>query len=232
MSETAKTFLITGASSGIGAATARHASAAGYRVVLAARSADKLSALVDELGGRDKAVAVTCDVTDFDDQQAMVAAALDAFGRVDVVLANAGVGSTASGIEGGDPENWREMILTNIYGCALTAKVCLPEVRRRSGHILLLGSRAGRQTNKGSVYGATKWAVTGLGYNLIEELNGTGVRCTLVEPGMVDTPFFDTPKPGALQADDVANAILYAVSQPAHVDVSEILVRPTPAKTG
>jgi NADP-dependent 3-hydroxy acid dehydrogenase YdfG len=222
-----KTFLITGASSGIGAAAARAAVASGYRVALAARSADKLAALADELGSGN-AVAIACDVTDFDAQKAMAAAALDAFGRIDVVLANAGLGSTAGGIETGDPENWREMILTNIYGCALTAKVCLPEVRKRKGHILLLGSRAGRRTIKGSIYGATKWAVTGLGNNLIEELEGTGVRCTLIEPGMVDTPFFDTAKPDALKAEDVANAIMYAVSQPDHVDVSEILVRPTP----
>ena len=222
-----KTFLITGASSGIGAATARAAVAAGYRVALAARSTDRLAALAEELGGPDRAIAVACDVADHTAQQAMVAATLAAFGRIDVVLANAGIGSTAAGIETGDPDNWREMILTNFYGLALTAKVCLPEIRKRRGHILLLGSRAGRRTIKGSIYGATKWAVTGLGYNLIDELEGTGVRCTLVEPGMVDTPFFEAPKPDALKAEDVANAILYAVSQPAHVDVSEILVKPT-----
>ncbi len=220
-----KTFLITGASSGIGAATARAAVAAGYRVALAARSADKLAALADELG-TENAVAIACNVTDFEAQKAMAAAALEAFGRIDVVLANAGLGSTAGGIENGDPDNWREMILTNIYGCALTAKVCLPEVRKRKGHILLLGSRAGRRTIKGSIYGATKWAVTGLGNNLVEELEGTGVRCTLIEPGMVDTPFFDTAKPDALRAEDVANVIMFAVSQPDHVDVSEILVKP------
>lgn len=223
----AKTFLITGASTGIGAATARAAVAAGYRAVVAARSADKLASLVEELGGPDKALAVPCDVQDLAQQQAMVDAALTAFGRIDAVLANAGLGSTASGIEGGDPDNWHEMVMTNIYGVALTAKLCLPELRRTRGHILLLGSRAGRRINKGSVYGATKWAVTGLGYNLSEELAGTGVRSTLIEPGLVDTPFFDNPVTGALQAEDIANAILYAVSQPEHVDVSEILVRPT-----
>ncbi len=222
----AKTFLITGASTGIGAATARAAAAAGYRVVLAARSADKLAALVEELGGADKALAVTCDVQDLGQQRAMVDAALATFKRIDAVLANAGLGSTAAGVEGGDPDNWREMILTNIYGVALTAKLCLPELRRTRGHILLLGSRAGRRIAKGSVYGATKWAVTGLGYNLTEELVGTGVRSTLIEPGMVDTPFFDNPVTGALAAEDIANAVMYAVSQPAHVDVSEILVRP------
>lgn len=227
MAET-KTFLITGASTGIGAATARMASDAGYRVALAARSRDKLDGLVEELGGSKMAIAVGCDVTSESDQAAMVAATLEAFGRIDVVFANAGIGSTGAGIEHGDPENWRDMLMTNVYGCALTLKLCLPEVRRNRGHAVITGSQAGRTTIAGSFYSATKWAVTGLGYNLREELAGTGARVTLIEPGMVDTPFFDEPKPDALKDDDVARAVMYAVSQPAHVDVSEILVRPVP----
>ncbi len=229
--ESEKTFLITGASSGIGAATARRAAAAGFRVVLVARFKDKLSVVVDELSDTTSALAIPCDVTDYKQQKAMVATTMDAFGRIDVVLANAGIGSTLAGVEDGDPKNWRDMVLTNIYGCALTAKVCLPEIRRQRGHILLLGSRAGRRAIRGSVYGATKWAVTGLGYNLIEELKGSGARCTLIEPVLVDTPFFDTPRPDGLKADDVANAVMYAVSQPKHVDVSEILLRPLSSAT-
>ena len=223
-----KTFLITGASSGIGAATAHLAVEAGYRVVLAARSTDKLERLAEELGGQEKAIAIACDVASYEDQQAMVEATLAAFGRIDVAFANAGIGASGAGTEHGDPENWREMVLTNILGCALTAKVCLPEIKRNRGHILLTGSRAGRLPFKGSVYGATKWAVTGYGYNLREELAGTGARVTLIEPGMVDTPFFDEAKPHALRAEDVARAVIYAVSQPAHVDISEILILPTP----
>jgi NADP-dependent 3-hydroxy acid dehydrogenase YdfG len=226
-----KTFLITGASSGIGAATARMAVDAGYRVALAARSADRLERLVDELGGAGKAIAVACDVTSLDDQTAMAEATLRAFGRIDVAFANAGIGASRPGTENGDPQNWRDMILTNILGCVLTARICLPEIRRNAGHILLTGSRAGRIAIRGSVYGATKWAVTGYGYNLREELSGTGARVTLIEPGMVDTPFFDEPKPQALKAEDVARAVMYAVSQPPHVDVSEIMVLPTPETT-
>jgi NADP-dependent 3-hydroxy acid dehydrogenase YdfG len=223
-----KTFLITGASSGIGAATARMAVQAGYRVGLAARSVDRLKSLAEELGGREKAIAIACDVASLDDQQAMVEATLKAFGRIDVVFANAGIGATMPGTEHGDADNWRQMVLTNVLGCVLTAKVCLPEIKKNRGHILLTGSRAGRQPFKGSVYGATKWAVTGYGYNLREELLGTGARVTLIEPGLVDTPFFDEPKPQGLRADDVARAVMYAVSQPAHVDVSEIMILPTP----
>src|SRR5699024_6079817 len=103
--------------------------------------------------------------------------------------------------------------------------------RDSRGHVLLTGSAAGRTTIAGSMYSATKWAVTAIGYGLREELRGSGIRVTLIEPGMVDTPFFDTPKPGVLQAEDVARAVIYAVSQPAHVDVNEVLVRPLPATT-
>jgi NADP-dependent 3-hydroxy acid dehydrogenase YdfG len=223
-----KTFLITGASTGIGAATARMAVEAGYRVGLAARSTDKLERLAKDLGGPEKAIAMACDVASYDDQQAMVEKTLAAYGRIDVVFANAGVGAKGLGTEHGDPDNWREMVLTNLLGCVFTAKACLPEIKRTRGHVLLTGSRAGRLPFKGSVYGATKWAVTGYGYNLREELIGTGARVTLIEPGMVDTPFFDEAKPHALRAEDVARAVMYAVSQPAHVDVSEILILPTP----
>lgn len=225
-----KTLLITGASTGIGAETARLAVENGYCVALAARSLDKLDGLVNELGDSN-ALAIRCDVTSYEDQQDMVQATLERFGRIDVAFANAGVGATATGTEQGDPENWKEMILTNLYGCTLTAKVTIPELKRQKGHLLLTGSRAGRVALKGSVYGATKWAITGYGQNLREELAGTGVRVTLIEPGMVDTPFFDTPKPDVLTSQDVARSVLYAISQPDHVNVSEILIVPNPVET-
>ncbi len=223
---TSRTMLITGASTGIGEATAKRAVEAGYRVALVARSLDKLETMAKQLGGSENVCAIKCDVTSYEQQKAMVETALKAFGRIDVAFVNAGIGATASGTEQGDPENWRDMILTNLYGVALTAKVCMPELKRNRGHLLITSSRAGRVTLKGSIYGATKWGVTGYGYNLREELAGTGARVTLIEPGMVDTPFFDTPKPKALKADDVARAVMYAVSQPDHVDVSELLVIP------
>ena len=221
-----RTMLITGATTGIGEATARMAAETGYRVALAARSEDKLERIVSELGGADKAIGIRCDVTEYDDQQAMVERTLEAFGRIDVAFANAGIGATSSGTIKGDYKNWRDMILTNLYGVTLTAKVCMPEILKNRGHLLITGSRAGRTTLKGSVYGATKWGVTGYGYNLREELAGTGARVTLIEPGMVDTPFFDDPKPKALQAEDVARAVMYAICQPDHVDVSEVMVLP------
>jgi NADP-dependent 3-hydroxy acid dehydrogenase YdfG len=219
-------FLITGASTGIGAATARHAAAAGYRVVLAARSADRLAALAEELGGSERALAVECDVTDWSQQEAMAAAALEALGTIDVAFANAGFGAARGFLES-DVEHWRAMVLTNVYGAALTIRATLPALKESAGHLLLTGSVAGRRALPGSLYSATKWAVTAMGEAARLELNGTGVRVTLIEPGMVDTPFFDNRPSGALEPDDIARAVLYAVSQPPHVDVNEILVRPT-----
>ncbi len=223
-----KVFLITGASTGIGEASARHAVDAGYRVVLAARSKDKLAALAEDLGGPDVALAVTCDVTDFASQQAMAAAAIDHFGQIDVVFANAGVGASGAGTEAGNVDNWRDMVLTNVLGVTYTAKACLEHLTASRGHLLLTGSRAGRIILKGSVYGATKWAVAGYASNLREELNPRGIRVTLIEPGLTDTPFFDDAKPDGLTADDVARGVIYAVQQPESVNVGDVLITPMP----
>jgi NADP-dependent 3-hydroxy acid dehydrogenase YdfG len=219
-------FLITGASTGIGAATARQAADAGYRLVLAARSVDRLNELAAELGGEERALAVECDVTEWDQQQGMVQQALDRFGQLDVAFANAGFGAKRGFLEE-SPEHWRSMVLTNVYGAALTIRATIPALRESRGHLLLTGSVAGRRALPGSLYSATKWAVTAMGESARQELNETGVRVTLIEPGMVDTPFFSNRPNGALEADDIARAVMFAVSQPAHVDVNEILVRPT-----
>ena len=219
-------FLITGASSGIGDATARRAAEAGYRLVLAARRLDRLEELAEELGGSDRVLAVRCDVTEWDDQRALAKAALDRFGQIDVAFANAGFGA-ARGFTASTPGHWREMVLTNVYGAALTIRATIDELKRTNGHLLLTSSVAGRRALPGSLYSCTKWAVTAMGEAARLELDGTGVRVTLVEPGMVDTPFFDDPVRDALEPDDIARAVLYAVTQPPHVDMNEILVRPT-----
>jgi NADP-dependent 3-hydroxy acid dehydrogenase YdfG len=221
-----RVFLITGASSGIGAATARRAAEAGYRIVLAARSADRLEALARELGGDARAIAVPTDVTRYEDNEAVVAAALGRFGRLDVVFANAGFGAPR-GWRNSTPEHWREMVLTNVLGAAYTVRAAIPALVEARGHVLLTGSVAGRRGVPGSLYSATKWAITGMGESIRADLNGTGVRTTVIEPGGTETPFFDAPSEGRLVADDIARAVLYAVSQPPHVDINEILVRPT-----
>jgi NADP-dependent 3-hydroxy acid dehydrogenase YdfG len=221
-----KVFLITGASTGIGAATARMAVEAGYRVVLSARSEDKLAALAQELGGDDRALAVPADVGVWEDNERLAKSALDRFGRLDVVFANAGFGAQRSFL-GDSPEHWREMVLTNVLGVAYTIRATLEALREREGHMVLTSSAAGRRAIEGSLYSATKHAVTAMGESLRQEVNGAGMRVTLIEPGMVDTPFFDNPGEGRLQAEDVARVVMFAVSQPPHVDVNEILLRPT-----
>jgi NADP-dependent 3-hydroxy acid dehydrogenase YdfG len=222
---TDRVLVITGASSGIGAATARLACAPSWRVVLAARSQERLEALAKELGGAGRALAVQCDVTDWDAQQRVLAGALEAFGRIDAVFANAGFGG-ARGFLADTPEHWREMILTNVYGAALTLRATIPALRETRGHLLLTSSVAGRRVLPGSLYSCTKHAVTAMGEAARQELNGSGVRVTLIEPGMVDTPFFDNRPSNALRDEDIARAVLYALDQPSHVDVNEILMRP------
>jgi NADP-dependent 3-hydroxy acid dehydrogenase YdfG len=226
MADDDKVFLITGASTGIGAATARRAAQEGYRVVLSARSEDKLAQLAEELGGDARALAVPADVAEWADNERLAKTALDRFGRIDVVFANAGFGAQRSFL-GDSPEHWRGMVLTNVLGVAYTIRATLEAVRERAGHVVLTSSAAGRRALPGSLYSATKHAVTAMGESLRQELNGSGARVTLIEPGMVDTPFFDNPGEGRLEADDVADIVMWAVGRPPRVDVNEILVRPT-----
>jgi NADP-dependent 3-hydroxy acid dehydrogenase YdfG len=219
-------LVITGASTGIGAATARRAAEFGYRLVLAARSEDKLADLAQELGGDDRALAVRCDVTDWDDQQALVATTLDRFGRMDAYFANAGFGAKRGFLEE-SVEHWRSMIDTNVLGAALSIRASLPHFRERNrGHLILTSSIAGRRALPGSLYSATKHAVTAMGEALRQEISDTDIKVTLIEPGAVDTPFFENRPSGALEADDIARAVMFALTQPPHVDVNELLVRP------
>jgi NADP-dependent 3-hydroxy acid dehydrogenase YdfG len=221
-----RVFLITGASSGIGAATARRARDDGWRVVLAARSLDRLETLAEDLGGPEHALAVRCDVAEWEDQQRMVSQTLDAFGRIDVAFANAGFGGPR-GFLNDTTEHWREMVLTNVYGAALTLRATIPALTESRGHLMLTSSVAGRRALPGSMYSCTKHAVTAMGEAARQDLQGTGVRVTLIEPGMTDTPFFDNPPTDALEDDDIARAVIYAAAQPPHVNVNEILIRPT-----
>ena len=223
-------LLITGASSGIGAAAAR-AAAGRYRLVLAARRTDPLDELASELGGRERALAVRCDVTEWDDVEAMAGTALDRFGRLDAVFANAGFGATRGFLEE-SVDHWRSMVLTNVFGLALTIRATLPHLLERGeGHYVITSSVAGRRALPGSLYSATKWAATAIGEALRAELRqmrqNDSIRVTLIEPGMVDTPFFENRPSGALEDQDIARALLFALEQPGNVDVNEILIRPT-----
>ena len=163
-----KTLFITGASTGIGAATARAAVDAGWQVGLFARSADRLAALAGELG--DAALALPGDATDLGHLEAAVAATVSRFGGLDAAFANAGRGIDKPGTEAGDPAEWRAVVDLNVMGLLYTVKAALPALRRRKGHLLLTGSAAGRRHLKGSVYGATKWFVQGYAGNIAEEM--------------------------------------------------------------
>ena len=232
-----RVLLITGASSGIGAQTARRAAEAGYRLVLGARREDPLVQLAAELGGEDRALAVRSDVTDWEDAQELARTATERFGRLDAVAANAGFGAQRGFLEE-SPEHWRSMILTNVLGVALTIRATLPTLLEAdAGHYLITGSVAGRRALPGSVYSSTKWAVGGMAESLRQELRqmheNFSIRVTLIAPGMVDTDFFDN-RPGterALADDDIARAALWALEQPAGVDVNEILIRPSAQAT-
>ena len=217
-----RVFLIAGASSGIGAATARLAAETGYRVVLGARSEDKLEALAQQTGG----IAVRCDVSEYADVENLTATALDQHGRIDVVFANAGVGHPR-GFEAGDPEDAKQMVIINVFGIYAAIRATANALRDTKGHLVITSSIAGRRALKGSLYSATKFAVTGMAEAARQDFNGTGVRTTLISPGMVETPGFSHDLPDTLTADDIARAVLFAVSQPPHMDVNEILIRPT-----
>jgi NADP-dependent 3-hydroxy acid dehydrogenase YdfG len=220
-----RVLLITGASSGIGAETARHAARKGWRLVLGARSEDRLGELVSELG-EDRTAARACDVTEFGDQEALVGLALERFGRVDAAFANAGFGAKRGFLEE-TVEHWRAMVDTNVLGVALTIRAVLPHFREHGGgHVLLTGSVAGRRALPGSLYSATKWAVTAMAEGLRQEVVDSDIKVTLLAPGMVDTPFFENAVEDALQPEDIARAAMFALSEPAHVDINEILIRP------
>jgi NADP-dependent 3-hydroxy acid dehydrogenase YdfG len=168
-------------------------------------------------------------VTEWPDQEALASAAVERFGRIDAVFANAGFGATRGFLKE-DPDHWKSMVLTNVLGVAYTIRATMPHLREHdTGHFVLTSSVAGRRALPGSLYSSTKWAVTGMAESLRQELRNaeSQVRVTVVEPGMVDTPFFDNRVTGALEADDIARIVMFCLEQPARVDINEILVRPT-----
>lgn len=225
-----RVVLVTGASSGIGAQVARACAGAGHRVVLAARTQDRLDALAADLGGADRALAVRCDVTDWDALQAAVAAATGHFGRLDAVVANAGIGA-ARGFANEAVARWQELILTNVYGTALTIRASVEALAASSGQLVLVGAVTGRHPLPGSVYSGTKAAVNAMGESARQELGRRGVRVTTIVPGTVDTDFWDNPQADALRATDVADAVLFALDRPVHMAANEIVLRATAQHT-
>jgi len=220
-----KTLLITGASSGIGAATARAAHAAGWQVALLARSQDKLEALVQDLGA-DTSLAIPCDASDLKSLESAVQKTVEKFGSIDAAFANAGMGTTKPGTENGDPEEWKRLVDLNIMGVLYTTRAVLPELRKTKGTLVLTGSVAGKMHIPGSIYGASKWFVHGYAGNMSQEMREWGGRCSLIAPGMVNTAFFDSPKPDKLDPNDVADAVVSAITAPARASIQGILIMP------
>lgn len=228
--------VVTGASSGIGEATARALAAEGVKVVLAARRRDRIEALADSLGG--DSVAVTADVGDPAQVAALFARVQDAFGGVDLLFNNAGVGYHGMFADS-DPAEWKAMIDANLYGVLHCTRAAIPLMRGREGAMIsTVSSVGGRHGIEGwSVYNATKFAVVGFHDALRKELGPEGIRVSLIEPGAVYTQWgFNVPsdamrerrdKLEALQASDIANALVFAFAQPGNVNCQEMLVMPT-----
>ncbi|XRD90584.1 SDR family oxidoreductase [Dyella nitratireducens] len=221
-----KTLFITGGTSGIGAATARQAIAQGHRVYVTGRSKERLQAWLDSFDrtSRERIVGDVVDASSWDQTQRAVEACQAHFGVLDVAFANAGFSSRGDLLTG-DPESWRDMVMTNVLGAALLIKATLPALTKTRGHFLFTGSTAGRKVYPGNLYTATKWAVTGLAESLRQQLVGTGVRVCVMAPGHVDTPLWAERPDAMMSPDDVARMVLWILQQPDHVDVSEVIVR-------
>jgi len=220
--------LITGGSSGIGAAAARRLLERGHRVAVTGRDPGRLKRFAEEAGEPAGLRTFAGDAADFDAVRSAVDDTLAAFGRLDTVVANAGF-ATHDTLADGDPAGWREMVLTNVLGPALLIRAALPALRASRGRIVLVGSVAGFVHTPGNIYGATKWAVTGLAENTRLMVTGDGIGVTLIAPGRVETPFWPEgglPDGHLLGADELAEAIVWAISQPAGVDVNTVVVRP------
>lgn len=235
--------IITGASSGIGAATAHALAHEGARVALLARRAERLEELAGQIhaqGGT--ALAIPMDVTDEAQARAAVQQSLETWGQVDILVNNAGVMYNGP-IDGASTDDWRRMVDINVMGLLYMTHAVLPIMKQQQrGHIVNISSVAGRLAFANSaVYNATKWGVVGFSEALRQETFQHNIRMTIIEPGLTDTELIDQIAHDAtreafqrrmqamqpLRGEDVANAIRYAVTQPPHVNVNEILLRPT-----
>jgi len=239
---TGQVAVVTGATSGIGAATARSLAAAGAKVVVSGRREDRLASLAAELERDGREVrSVACDLGTNEGAQAVVDAAISAFGRLDVLVNNAGV-MFLSPIDDADPADWDAMIRVNLLGVMYASRAALPRMRQqKSGHIVNVSSVSGRfagPTQGG--YNASKWGVNGFSEALRREVHQDGIKVTLIEPGIVATELTDhipheatkTRYEGIvgqmepLQSEDVAASIRFVVSQPRRVSINEVLIRP------
>jgi NADP-dependent 3-hydroxy acid dehydrogenase YdfG len=238
-----KVALVTGASSGIGDATARALAAAGADVAIAARRHDRLDVLANELERSGvKALVLAADLTREDENRRIVDETERHFGRLDILVNNAGV-MLLSPVDGADPQDWRRMLERNVLAPMVSAQAALPGMRARGGgSIINISSTAGRIANPNvSGYSASKFGIVAFSESLRREVYKDKIRVCVIEPGVVETELREhIPHAGTkqaidawaaamrqLQPEDVANAVLYVATQPPHVNVNEILMRPT-----
>ena len=233
-----KTAVVTGASSGIGEATAHSLAKEGCNVVLAARREDRLRSVAEALG--EGTLAAPTDVTDPAACAALVARTVERFGALDILVNNAGIGLNGT-IAEGDPEAWRRMFEVNVLGVLYLTRAAVRQMLRQgAGDVVFISSLSGRRVPRAdsTVYAATKHAITAVAEGLRMDVHERGVRVINVEPGLVRTEFPESSYASAqeyyaekeyspLEAADVAAAVVYAVQQPPRVSVNEILVRPT-----
>jgi NADP-dependent 3-hydroxy acid dehydrogenase YdfG len=227
-----KTILITGATSGIGAATARLLLERGHRVAVTGRDQSKLTTLLEQVGDPSRLWGVVADAADWEQTRSAVEQTRAHFGALDAAVANAGyafadenIGSATIGE--GDPAQWPAMVLTNVLGPAYLAQATLGHLEQAAGRFVLIGSVAGLKNSPGNLYSAAKWAVVGLAENLRLQATSRGVGVTLINPGMIDTPFWHgKAAPFAMAPGPVAEAIGFALEQPAGVDLNTITLRP------
>ncbi|MFJ2812072.1 SDR family oxidoreductase [Streptomyces sp. NPDC087294] len=221
--------LITGGSSGIGAATARALLKQGHRVAITGRDAGRLAAFAASTGAGERLLTLAGDAGDEGHVAAAVRHVVDAWGRLDTVIANAGY-SLPGTLEDHDPAAMRAMVLTNVLGPALLVRETLPHLRESQGRIVIVGSVAGTRNTPGNLYSVTKWAAHALAENVRLLVAKDRVGVTVVAPGVVDTPFWEerggTPAT-ALTAEQVAETILFAVNQPEGVDINNVVMRPS-----
>ena len=219
--------VVTGGGSGIGASITLRLISEGRAVVATGRDESKLRELERRINAPDRLRTIVADSADWDDNQRAIALALETFGSVHAVVANAGF-RTSGTFRTGDPTTWAPMVLTNVLGPIYLARAALTALEATKGHVVIIGSVAGHKNSPGNIYSATKWAMTGFAENLRMELASSGIGVTLVSPGIVNTPFYSEGPPGTpLSPDVISDAVVWVLNQPPGVDVNTLIIRPT-----